>query len=80
MRKDEEGNECPETIGEYRKFCEDISLYGEDCAAVEYLDSLLEGDGVDEHSKASVSSSDFRMKMLLLPMTMNRRTGSTFKP
>lgn len=43
MRTDELGNECPETLGEYRDLC--AVLLGEDSRAVQFLDSKIAEQG-----------------------------------
>jgi len=42
MRKDEAGNECPETLGEYRNLC--AALAGTGSAAVKFLDEKIKAD------------------------------------
>ena len=39
MRKDETGQDCPETLGEYRRLC--AAIGGVDCEAVKLLDLSL---------------------------------------
>ena len=63
MRKDEEGNECPETLGEYRDLCHAIAP---DSKAVEFLDQKIEEDS--EGRNAIVIASDLNMRTLLMPM------------
>lgn len=41
MRKDEYGNDCPSTLGEYRDLC---AALGGDCDAVRLLDQKIEPD------------------------------------
>lgn len=62
MRQDEMGNECPETLGEYRDMC--AVLGGEECAAVKLLDGKIESQGRDER----VFATDGQMRMLLFPL------------
>ncbi len=64
MRRDEEGNECPETLGEYRDFC--VALGGEDCRAVKFLDGKIAEQGREE----IVVAADSQMRMLLMPMLL----------
>lgn len=66
MRKDESGNDCPETLGEYRIFC--IALGGEDCKAIQFLDGKIaeNTNGAD----AVVMTPDSQMRMLLMPMLL----------
>jgi hypothetical protein len=67
MRKDEEGNACPETLGEYRDFCK--AFGGEDCKAVAFLDLKIEAspNGRDEE----VVAADSQMR-LLMPMLVEK--------
>lgn len=64
MRRDEEGNECPATLGEYRDLCKSIG--GEECRAVQFLDKKISESerGRDEE----VIAPDSQMRMLLMPM------------
>lgn len=64
MRKDEEGNPCPSTLGEYRDLCEAMGLTNN--AAVAFLDKKIK-----ENSKgrdAEVIAADFQVRFLLMPM------------
>lgn len=67
MRKDEKGNECPETLGEYRDMC--AAFGGEDCRAVKMLDEKIatSSKGVDE----KVVIPDLQMRMILMPMLVD---------
>lgn len=60
MRKDEEGNECPATLGEYRDLCAAIAPESE---AVRYLDGKILEQGRDE----KVIQADSQMRALLMP-------------
>lgn len=62
MRTDENGNQCPATLGEYRKLC--VAMVGEDNKAVQFLDSKIAEYGEDE----SVIAADSQMRMMLMPM------------
>jgi len=66
MRKDEEGNPCPETLGEYRDIC--AALAGEDNAAVKFLDGKI----ADQGRGAKVLVSDHQMRMLLFPLLIRK--------
>jgi hypothetical protein len=66
MRKDEAGNECPATLGEYRDIC--AAFGGEDCKAVKFLDAKIAEQGRDE----LVIAPDSQMRMLLMPMLVER--------
>jgi hypothetical protein len=66
MRTDENGSECPETLGEYRDLC--AALGGEDCKAVEFLDEHIAKDGRDE----KVIQADSQMRLLLFPMIVQK--------
>ena len=62
MRTDQDGKECPATLGEYRDMC--AALGGEACAAVRFLD-----DKIAKHSRdEAVLTPDSQMRLLLLPM------------
>lgn len=65
----ENGEECPETLGEYRDIC--ASFGGEDCAAVEVLDAHIANSGRDD----VVIKSDAEMRALLMPMLIQPRTA-----
>lgn len=69
MRTDEDGNPCPETLGEYRDLC--AALAGEDNTAVELLDEKIAGQGRD----ARVLTPDSQMRMLLMPLLIEKRGG-----
>ena len=60
MRVDEQGNECPSTLGEYRDVC--ALLGGEGCAAVAFLDQRIAEGSRDEE----VLVSDAQMRALLM--------------
>jgi len=62
MRKDEEGNPCPATLGEYRRMC--AALGGEECQAVQLLDDKIRESGPDDE----VIAPDSQMRMLLMPL------------
>jgi len=62
MRKDLEGNECPETLGEYLKMCKSIG--GEDCRAVKMLEEQIE----EENEDSVVVVSDEKMRQILMPL------------
>lgn len=62
MRKDEEGNDCPGTLGEYRDLCASIS--GENNKAVWFLDQKIDEQGRD----MVVIAPDSQMRRALMPM------------
>lgn len=68
MRKDERGNECPATLGEYREAV--VSLAGDSNAAVAFLDRKIEEQGAD----MEVVAPDSQMRYLLLPLMMRKRS------
>jgi hypothetical protein len=72
MRTDEEGNQCPGTLGEYRDFCKALGG-GTDNEAVAFLDKKIEEspNGRDEE----VIAADSQMRMLLMPK-MLKKTGA----
>jgi len=64
MRQDENGQECPATLGEYRDMC--AALGGENCKAVKMLDDKIAEQGRDEE----VIMPDSQMRMVLMPMLL----------
>lgn len=68
MRKDEYGEPCPETLGEYRDLC--MALGGPDCEAVVFLDEQIAKNpgGRDE----KVVQHDLQMRMVLFPMLVKK--------
>lgn len=62
MRTDESGQQCPETLGEYRDLC--ASIGGETCQAVRFLDEMIAREGREE----AVIAPDSQMRALLMPM------------
>lgn len=64
MRTDENGNECPATLGEYRDLCAEFG--GEECRAVRWLDDKIAvaTRGRDE----PVLAADTQMRCVLMPM------------
>ena len=67
MRKDEEGNDCPATLGEYRDMV--VAIAGEDNKAVWFLDQKIKEQGCDE----IVIAPDLQMRAVLLPMMLTAR-------
>lgn len=66
MRKDENGNNCPETLGEYYDLC--LALGGNDCEAVFLLEEKIKKQGRDE----KVIAPDSQMRFLLLPLILKK--------
>lgn len=66
MRKDEAGNDCPETLGEYRDLVVAFSPFGEKSKAAQFLDEKIAEQGRDE----KVVAPDSQMRMLLMPMLL----------
>lgn len=66
MRKDEQGNECPATLGEYLDAC--LRVMGPDNAAVVFLNTKIaeSAGGRDE----LVLADDSQMRALLMPMLL----------
>lgn len=62
MRKDENGNECPETLKEYRDLF--ASLGGEGCKVVELLDEKIQKYGEDD--KVIIPDSQMRSVLMLM--------------
>lgn len=70
MRKDEAGNSCPETLGEYRDLV--MALCGDEAnPAVKFLDRKIADQGRDE----KVIVHDSQMRMMLIPMMMGALPG-----
>lgn len=64
MRTDENGNECPATLGEYRKMC--AAIGGDTCRAVKFLDEKISSTPNGENEE--VVAADSQMRALLMPM------------
>lgn len=64
MKRDEKGNECPGTLGEYRKICATLSPFGTNCKAVSILDEMILNQSDGEASE--VLTSDLNMREVLL--------------
>ena len=64
MRTDEEGNQCPATLGEYRDLC--ASIGGEKSPAVAFLDKKIAETSRDEE----VIATDSQMRVVLMPMLL----------
>lgn len=65
MRTDECGYQCPETLGEYRYYCETIGIANN--AAVKFLDEKIKTQGEDQ----KVIAPDHEMRALLMPMLIH---------
>jgi hypothetical protein len=76
MRKDEDGVDCPATLGEYRDLC--AAIGGENCEAVKLLDGHIAktGNGRD----AVVIVPDSQMRALLMPRLVASRPTSEAQP
>lgn len=70
MRKDENDEPCPETLGEYRDLCAAINP---DSEAVAFLDFKIaeSSRGRDE----VIISPDSQMRMILMPMLVLAPSG-----
>ena len=64
MRKDDEGNPCPSTLGEYRKMCAALGV--DNNAAVALLDKKIAESPNGENEE--VIAADSQMRMLLFPL------------
>jgi hypothetical protein len=64
MRKDEHGDPCPETLGEYLTFCEALMP---DSRASIFLRRKISSQGEQQR----VVVSDLMMRTLLLPMILS---------
>lgn len=69
MRKDENGDPCPATLGEYRDLC--VAIGGVGCRAVRFLDERIAEQGRDE----PVVAADSQMRALLMPMLLPEKEG-----
>lgn len=66
MRKDEENNDVPGTLFEYRDLCKAIG--GPDCTAVKFLEKkIADNDGKDD----DIVIPDSQMRVLLMPMLVS---------
>lgn len=63
MRLDENGNECPSTLVEYRDMC--AAIAGKGCKAVQFLERKIEANGGKDDE---VVVPDLEMRQLLYPM------------
>jgi hypothetical protein len=68
MRKDEAGNPCPETLGEYRDFCVILGR-GEANPAVRFLDLKIAENG----PQAKVLITDLQMRQMLMPLLRHEK-------
>ncbi len=68
MRKDENGNECPSTLGEYRKMC--AALWGDEGGAVKFLDRKIAKQGENEE----VIAGDRTMRTLLFLLNDSKKS------
>lgn len=64
MRVDEEGNDCPETLGEYLALCKMIGMPGN--KAVTLLEQKIQESPMGEEDK--VILPDSQMRFLLFPL------------
>ena len=62
MRKDEEGNNVPATLFEYRDMCKAIG--GPDCKAVKFLEERIAKNGGKDDE---IIIPDSQMRILLMP-------------
>jgi hypothetical protein len=65
MRKDENGNECPGTLFEYRDLCKAVG--GPNCKAVKLLEEKIAANGGKDDK---VIAADSQMRMLLMPLLL----------
>ena len=72
MRKDEEGNECPETLGEYRDLIS--AMVGEDNRAIQFLDDRIAASA--DGRSAVVILPDSAMRALLFPLLLEPKEDS----
>lgn len=66
MRKDENGQDVPGTLFEYRDLCKAIG--GPECKAVAFLEKkIADNDGKDDE----IIVSDLQMRSLLMPLLVS---------
>jgi len=65
MRTDEEGNQCPSTLGEYHDLC--VVLFGKDSRATQFLAEKIMAQGRNE----AVLAADSQMRYLLFSMALD---------
>lgn len=75
MRKDEEGNDCPATLGEYRDLC--AALGGESNGAVIFLDKKISDSPKGREEEAI--AADSQMRLILMPMLLEGPFGRETK-
>lgn len=68
MRTDEEGNQCPATLGEYRDLC--AAIGGEESKAVQFLDKKIQESGNGRNEE--VIAPDSQMRNLLMGMILEK--------
>jgi hypothetical protein len=61
---DNENEDVPSTLGEYRDMC--AAIGGENCRAVQFLDDKIKEQGRD----MEVIAPDSQMRFLLMPMLL----------
>lgn len=66
MRTDENGNQVPGTLFEYRDLCKAIG--GPECAAVKLLEKKIEENGGKDDE---VIQPDSQMRVLLMPLLVS---------
>jgi hypothetical protein len=76
MRKDEKGDDCPATLGEYRDLC--AAFGGETCDAVRLLDVHIAK--APQGRAAVVIVPDSQMRALLMPLLVPPRPLSEARP
>lgn len=64
MRKDDNGDPCPSTLGEYLQLCKLIG--GADCQAVKLLNTKIAEASNGENEE--VLAPDSQMRFLLMPL------------
>ena len=65
MRQDEDGNECPATLGEYRDLCAALAPKSK---AVALLDAKIAKSRLGRNE--TVVAADSQMRVLLMPMLL----------
>jgi hypothetical protein len=66
MREDENGNQCPETLGEYRDLC--AAIGEENNGAVQFLDKKIAEAATGRDEK--VIAPDSQMRAVLMPLLL----------
>jgi hypothetical protein len=64
MRKDENGQPCPETLGEYHDYC--VALFGEDSKATRFIEGKIKSNPGGRDEKMIAPDSQTRSLLFSL--------------